>query len=165
MISLRIFVPFTILLLASPVAAKPAESHLAADGKALVSVVISEKASRATKLAAVELADYLGRITGAKFEVVAGNGTKGIVLGTLAEFPNPALARALALRHTFDGREAFAIRTEPTRMLLIGATDLGASHAAFHFLESLGCRWFYPAQEWEVIPSRKTLTVAVEQTD
>ena len=42
---------------------------------------------------------------------------------------------------------------------LIGATDLGAAHAAFRFLESVGCRWFFPAREWEVVPSRPTLTV------
>ncbi len=114
----------TVLFLAGPVAAKPAELPLAADGKALVPVVISEKASPATKQVAAELADYLGRITGAKFEVVTGDGTKGIVLGTLAEFPAPALTGALAIRDTFDGREAFAIRTEPARVLLVGATDL-----------------------------------------
>ena len=96
-----------------PAAAKPAELPLAADGKALVPVVVSEKASPATKQVAAELADYLGRITGAKFEVAAGDGTKGIVLGTLAEFPDPALAEELAIRNDVDGREAFAIRTEP----------------------------------------------------
>src|SRR3954466_13918231 len=107
MILLRVFALLAVLLLAGPVAAKPAELPLAADGKALVPVVVSRKASPATKQVAAELAGYLGRITGAKFEVVAGDGTTGIVLGTLAEFPDPALAGALAVRDTFDGREAF----------------------------------------------------------
>lgn len=156
---------FAALLLAGPAWAKPAELPLAADGKALVPIVVSEKASPATKQVAAELASYLGRITGAKFEVAAGDGTKGVVLGTLAEFPEPALAKVLAVRGTFDGREAFAIRTEPTRVLLVGATDLGASHAAFRFLEDLGCRWYFPAKEWEVVPTQKNLTVSVEETD
>ena len=128
-------------------------------------VVISNKASKETKEVAAELADYLGRITGAKFEVKTGDGTAGIVLGTLEEFPNPALKVPLAIRNTYDGKEAFAIRTEPKRVLLIGATDLGASHAAFRFLEALGCRWFFPAKEWEVVPSTPTLTVSLEETD
>ena len=165
MIPLRVLALFAVLLLAGPTPAKPAELPLAADGKALVPVVVSEKASPATKQVAAELAGYLGRVTGAKFEVVAGDGTKGIVLGTLAEFPNPALAKELAIRDTFDGREAFAVRTEPTRVLLVGATDLGASHAAFRFLESLGGRWYFPAREWEVIPTQKNLTASVEETD
>ena len=63
-----------------------------------------------------------------------------------------------------DGREAFAIRTDAARVRLIGATDLGASHAAFRFLEALGCRWFFPAREWEVVPSAPTLRANVNET-
>lgn len=137
---------------------------LADEGRATLPVIISDKASDATKAVAAELAGYLGRITGAKFEVQTGDGSRGIVLGTLAEFPNPALNEALAIRNTYDGREAFALRTEPNRLLLIGATDLGASHAAFRLLERLGCRWFFPAKEWEVVPAQRKLTVSFEET-
>ncbi|NQU11298.1 DUF4838 domain-containing protein, partial [bacterium] len=62
-------------------------------------------------------------------------------------------------------KEAYAIRTEPDRLLLIGATELGASHAAFRLLEHLGCRWFFPAKEWEVVPRRPQVTVALNETD
>jgi hypothetical protein len=141
------------------------ELLLAEQGQAKLPVIIAEKASAETKKVAAELAGYLSRIAGAKFEVRSGDGTEGIVLGTLAEFPQPALAKPLEVRDTFDGKEAFAIRTEPKRLLLIGATDLGASHAAFRLLEHLGCRWFFPAREWEVIPSRPTLSVRLDETD
>ena len=84
---------------------------------------------------------------------------------TLAEFPHPKLNEPLAIRNTYDGREAFVVRTEPKRLLLIGATELGASHAAFRFLEALGCRWFFPAPEWEVVPQRPELTVSLDEAD
>ena len=138
---------------------------LADQNRAAQPIVISLKASDATKATAAELADYLGRITGAKFEVQPGDGTRGIVLGTLAEFPEPALVKPLAIKNTYDGKEAFAIRTEAKRLLLIGATDLGVSHAAYRLLEHLGCRWFFPAHEWEVVPTRKTLSVSLDETD
>lgn len=138
---------------------------LARDGRALEPIVISPKASDATKAVASELADYLTRISGGKFEVHAGDGSRGIVLGTLAEFPHPALIKPLEIKTTYDGKEAFAIRTEKNRLLLIGATELGASHAAFRFLEHLGCRWFFPAQEWEVVPKLRTLSVTLDETD
>ena len=154
------FITFT-----SAIPATPATLTLATDGKARLPVVISEKATEATKSVAAELAAYLGRIAGAKFDVIAGDGSKGIVLGTLAEFSNPSLTEPLAIRNTYDGKEAFAIRSEPERLLLIGSTDLGVSHAAFRLLESLGCRWFFPSQAWEVVPSMKTLTVSLEETD
>jgi hypothetical protein len=85
---------------------------LAEDGHALLKIVISEKASERTVAVAAELAQYLQRITGAEFEVGAGDGTTGVVLGTLAEFPDAALDEPLAIRDGFDGREAYAIRSE-----------------------------------------------------
>jgi hypothetical protein len=154
-----------LVLLTPALHAEPMDLLLSAEGKALLPVVISDKASDATKAVARELADYLGRIAGVKFDVTAGDGTRGIVLGTLAEFPEPSLKEALAVRNVYDGKEAYAIRSERQRLLLLGATDLGASHAAFRFLESLGCRWFFPAAEWEVVPTRKNLNVRIEETD
>jgi len=138
---------------------------VAKDRKAQCAVVISERASPGIRQTAAELAEYLSRITGDKFPVNIGDGAQGIVLGTLADFPDPALARPLEIRNTYDGKEAYAIRTEPKRVRLIGATDIGASHAAFRLLESVGCRWLFPAKEWEVVPSKPTLTVALDETD
>lgn len=71
---------------------------LAEGGQAKLPVVISAKASESTKAVAAELAQYLGRIAGAPFEVSAGDGSTGIVLGTIAEFPDPALDKPLELR-------------------------------------------------------------------
>jgi hypothetical protein len=153
------------LAAAAPALAQAEELALAADGKALQPVVISPKASQRTRDVAKELAGYLGRITGAAFAVKEGDGTAGIVVGTLAEFPDPALTNTLAVHDTFDGKEAFAIRTDGKRLRLLGATELGASHAAFRFLETLGCRWFFPAPEWEVVPRRPTLAVSVQENE
>ncbi len=139
---------------------------LAAEGVARMPIVISPNASERTRNVADELARYLSQTTGAPFEVETGDGSRGIVLGTLDEFPDAALKKPLEIRNTFDGIEAHAIRTDdPQRLRLIGATDLGASHAAFRFLETMGCRWFFPAKEWEVIPSRRKLVVELDETD
>src|SRR5262245_17293962 len=122
-------ITFAVLLACGmPVSVARADALLLAEKRsALHPVVISPRASDATKAVARELADSLSRITGAAFNVEVGDGSRGIVLGTLAEFPNPALVQPLAIRNTYDGKEAFAIRTEPKRLLLLGATDLGAS--------------------------------------
>lgn len=155
-----------ILCLALAAHAVSAETlRLAEQGRALQAIVISATASDATKAVAAELADTLSRIAGAKFDVQTGDGSRGITLGTLAEFPNPSLAKPLEIRDTYDGKEAFAIRTEKDRLLLIGATDLGVSHAAMRLLEHLGCRWFFPAKEWEVVPQRRELSVSLDESD
>jgi len=139
--------------------------QIAKDGKALLPVVISDTASENIKKVADELAGYLKQITGASFEVKVGDGNSGIVLGTIQQFPDSKVAPDLVIRNTFDGKEAYAIRTDDKRLLLIGATDLGVSHAAFRFLESIGCRWFFPAKEWEVIPSIRDLSVSINESD
>jgi hypothetical protein len=142
-----------------------AELLLAENGVARVPIVTSAKATPETRAVAAELAGYLQRITGATFDVKDATGDSGIVLGTIGEFPDDSLSKALEIRGRFDGREAYAIRTDGQRVRLIGATELGASHAAFALLERVGCRWFFPAPQWEVVPSIPTLRVSVEETD
>ncbi|MGA2501900.1 MAG: DUF4838 domain-containing protein, partial [Tepidisphaeraceae bacterium] len=136
---------------------------MAKEGKPAMPIVLSTRASDGTKAVAAELAGYLRQITGAAFEITTGDGSAGIVLGTLTEFPDPKFQEPLSIRDGFDGKEAYVIRTEPGRMRLIGATDLGVSHTAFRLLESLGCRWFFPGQTWEVVPRRPELTVGLNE--
>lgn len=71
---------------------------VAQDGKSLLAITISSAASADTRSVAAELAVYLKRITGGEFEVREGDGSEGIVLGTLAQFPNAALKAPLAIR-------------------------------------------------------------------
>ena len=113
-------------------------TRLAADGKALLPIVISPLASQGTKDIAAELAGYLGRVTGAEFTVQTGDGAEGIVLGTLVQFPDAALEQPLAIHDTYNGKEAYIIRTESKRVRLIGATDLGA----------LTCCLPFPRGDW-----------------
>jgi hypothetical protein len=138
---------------------------IARDGQALQPIVISPSASAGTKATAEELASYLSRISGAEFRIETGDGSRGIVLGSMADFPEPSLKDSLAAKSKYDGPEAYAIRTESKRLLLIGARELSASHAAFRLLENLGCRWFFPSKEWEVIPQQRNLSVSVTEDD
>jgi hypothetical protein len=139
--------------------------QLARDGEALLPIIISAKAAESTKAVAADMAEYLSRISGATFKVEVGDGNSGIVLGSMADFPTPALAKALEIHNGFDGKEAYAIRTRDKKVLLLGATDLGASHAAYRFLETLGCRWFFPHKAWEVVPSTPDLQWNRDITD
>jgi len=141
------------------------EVTLAQNGKALMPIIISEQASAQTKAVAADMADILKRMTDATFEVKAGDGKSGIVLGNINEFPTPALDEALKIYNGYDGKEAYAIRTGAKGVLLLGATDLGANHAAYRFLHEMGCRWFFPAKVWEIIPEIKTLKFARDITD
>ncbi len=141
---------------------------IAKDKKSFASIVISQKAGEIVKLAANKLENYLEQITGATFKVTFGNGEAGIIVGTPEQFPSvdsEEIKDSLKIVNSFDGKEAFVIRSERKRLLLIGATELGASHAVFRFLEKLGCRWFFPGKKWEVIPKIPSLSVCISLSD
>jgi hypothetical protein len=131
---------------------------IARDGKALLPIVISPQSSEGTKKTAAELAGYLKRITGAEFAVETGAEPRGITLGTLQQFPDPSLAKPLEIRAHYNGREAFAIRTDRGGIRLIANTDLGVQHAAMRFLELVGCRWYFMTPTWHVVPQRSSLS-------
>lgn len=94
------------LALARPAAgAQEQPLVLAEGGRALLPVVIAASAPASTRQVAAELAGYLGRISGAAFQVESGAGGRGIILGTLAEFPSPAWnARWPRARAAMDAR-------------------------------------------------------------
>jgi hypothetical protein len=157
----------TLCLLFVAATATATRVTLASDGTAKLPIVIAPDASPRIQAVADELAGYLGQMSGGEFEIVTGSGkSRGIILGTLEQFPQrrftkkSRIERALEVRGQFDGAEAYVIRTSRKRILLLGNSDLGASHAAFRFLEELGCRWYFPGKTWEVIPSRPTITVS-----
>lgn len=131
---------------------------LAGQGRALVPIVISPQSSEELKKTAAELAAVLKRMTGADFTIEESTEAKGITLGTLAQYPDEALREPLAIRDTYDGIEAFVIRSDDGRIRLIGNTDEGATHAAYRFLERLGCRWFFMTPTWHVVPDLPELS-------
>ena len=93
---------------------------------------------------------------------------KAIVVGTLADFPQPddsSIADAFQIGPYFDGIESYAIRTTNERVLLLGARPLGVSHAVSAFMERLGYRMFFPSKHWEIVPSIPTLRVKMNVSD
>src|SRR4051812_5376305 len=80
---------------------------IARQGQALLSVVVSPKATEGTRESARDLIRVLTRMTGAPFKLTQGNGSKGIVVGTLRDFPDPSLKSALEVRNSIDGVESY----------------------------------------------------------
>lgn len=158
--------PSLILLITLAVscvaAADPAV--LADRGNALMPIVVSKQASQRQHELASELAGHLERISGAEFEVTAGNASAGIVLGITEQFPMPKWREALAIRG-WDGREAYGIRTSTRRVLCLGSTDEALDRAITHLLEEIGCRWFSPNPAWHIVPKLDRVTVDLDLTE
>jgi hypothetical protein len=147
---------------AAPTASKDG-TQLSKNGVATQKVIVSTNATERTRAAASTLADYLGRISGAKFVVGTGDGNSGIAVGTASDFP------ALNLQKSFDPaeplrREEFLLRSHDKGVLLIGATELAVEDAVWELLDRLGYRQFFPGETWEVVPSTPSLSIAVNKT-
>ena len=154
----------------APPKSSKGQFRIAENGKALTAVSTLRNASPRTLLAADELAKYLGEIAGCEFKRVknAEHASNGIIVASIDQFPPDALKdiRAeLAEKSPYDNREAFVIRSAPDRLLLVGATEKGASHAVYRLLKRLGCRWFFPSPEWEIVPRSKNLAVDINLSD
>ncbi len=148
------------LLTAAP-STDPALAALADQGKALLPIILPERASAATQESARTLASYLDRISGAKFEVRTGEAKRGIRVGRAEDFPG------LGIKVPWDSkditrREDYLLRSHADGLLLLGASDLAVSHAVWDLLYRLGHRQFFPGQNWEVIPRSNTVRVAVD---
>ncbi|MBX3398978.1 MAG: DUF4838 domain-containing protein [Gemmataceae bacterium] len=153
-----------LLLLANlPLTAAPPTIELADGGKARHQIIVAEKAAKQTRANAATLADQLGAISGAKFEVATGDGTTGIAFGSITDFPTLTLGVDFQPRQT-TRREEYLLRTHPKGLYLIGATDLGAQHAMWDLLHRVGYRQFFPGKTWEVVPSVPKLSISVDAT-
>jgi hypothetical protein len=152
-----------ILLLLLPKDAFGEQVRIASAGRALIPVIVSEKATAPTKESAAELSRVLGRISGADFPVQAGNGSHGIVVGRAADFPK--LPFAATFGNGPFAREDYLLRSAAGAMYLIGASEVAASHAVWDFLYRLGYRQFFPGETWEVIPAMPELALDVDATE
>ena len=109
--------------------------------------------------AARDLAKYLQQMSGATVEVKAvAKGTRpeagrtAIVLGEMAldvGLPKPP--------QTISG-DGYRILTKDPMLLMAGETPTSTCFAVSHFLETLGCRWYFDNPIGEVVPEMKTIS-------
>lgn len=137
---------------------------LAERGVARLPIVVADQATQETKDSAAKLAEYLGKISGAKFEVRTGDGSQGIAVGREADFPKLRLGVEFRPDET-TRREEYLLRCHPDGVWLIGATDLAVRHAVWDCLHRIGYRQFFPGPNWEIIPNFRddaALAIAVD---
>jgi hypothetical protein len=126
-------------------------------------VSIVPRASAEVRAAAQALAGRLAQISGRAFdvrEVASGEANRGIMLGTVADFPQ------LAQRFTpgaWEEEEAYLIRSERSRLLLVAGTDSGIMDAVWDFLHQLGYRRYFPGAAWQIIPHLPRLEVSTDR--
>jgi len=145
----------------APAVSAPATVTVVCRGGApVLPIVVGPKASAATLRIARDLSDRLGRVCGRAFVVEAGDGSRGLALGTAADFP------VLALSGEFDAeepmrREQYVLRSDAHGLIVVGATDAAVADAAADLLYRVGWRRYFPGPSWEIVPRNPDLKLAV----
>ena len=146
------------LLVGSINIAVDAEAVITNNGKAVLPIIVKSKENLEP---AKTLADYLQKISGAKFEVSIRQDIpeKGIFLGQAKDFPQ--FQKLFAPENPFRDDE-YLIKSVNGGIYLAGATDIALEHAVWDFLFRLGYRQFFPTKSWEIIPENKNIKVDID---
>jgi hypothetical protein len=137
------------------------QAFLVTEADSFISIV--PRASAEVRAAAQALAERLEQITGRRFEVRETDASKaqhGIVLGTGPDFPE--FSRNFRVG-AWEDEEAYLIRSERSRLLLVAATDDGVGDAIWDFLHQLGYRRYFPGSAWQIIPHISRLEVRTDR--
>lgn len=132
---------------------------IASDSKALVPVIVSAKASAEIRHSAEDLARYLSKISGGKFEIKTGDGKTGIAVGTSNDFPGIPFKPRFDVLHPGE-RQGYEIKSHGNGIYVIGATPKAVEYALYDLLRRLGHRRYFPMKKWEIIPFKKKLEFA-----
>lgn len=119
-------------------------------------------ASPMSQLAAAELCELLGRMTGAPFKpepLPTSVPAAGIVVASADKDAIPAsVPLSNGSEPSYD--EGFTVHPEGSRLWLVGKTELGVHHAVFRLLREFGYRYFFQGRAWQIVPSTPTLSFA-----
>jgi hypothetical protein len=137
-------------LLSSAIA--DAEVALIKNGKPLARIYTAEPQTEAIQ----EINYHFKKMSGAELEVVTmGEVQKpAIVLGSLA------VTLGAKPGKTSPSQEGFRLVVKDGLVLIGGESDNGVLHGVHELLTRLGCDWVMPGDIGEIIPARKTLTLA-----
>jgi len=141
------------------------------DGKTQAIIAVSPTAGPHEKLAATDLARYIGLMTGATPQIAntreaidaALKGTAPVLLvGSEALAAKPALAAKITAATKPNpklGADAIGLLREGNRVYIAGNNDQAHYFAVAELLSRWGCRWYLPTDFGECIPEYKSLAV------
>ena len=147
----------------------PASVTIARDGKAMATIVVAADANEVLADAVKDLQLYIKKMSGAELPIAHSAEVEGNVILVGRQ---PAVDRLIPDLDSYDlGADGVVIRSFPGKLVITGKadgykhrwsgrTDCGTPNAVYHFLDNLGCRWYMPGDDGEVVPRRPTITAA-----
>ncbi|MDQ1327502.1 MAG: hypothetical protein QG641_785, partial [Candidatus Poribacteria bacterium] len=120
-------------------------------------IMISPNASPIETFATQELQGYIMQVSGA-FPPIAGPDEPP--LGKRIYIGKGILAKmGLNIDESTLGSDGFVIKTDGDKIFIAGNTPGGTLYGIYAFIESIGCRWFAPGVNGEIIPQIPSITI------
>ena len=148
--------PILMLAVGVRLCASAAPLVLVDNGKAQATIVVPSNSSPTVNRAAVELRDYVQRMSGARLEVTSEDKVWG---GIRLDVGLTRSTRGLLPDGFTNDSERVWIGTHERGISVCGGGDRGTLFAVYRFLENLGCRWLAPEAENEVVPRCTSISV------
>ena len=152
-------------------AGQPTSMTITEGGKPAATIVVSADASEPLAAAVKDLQLYIAKISGATLPIADSPATPGnlILVGRM-----PAVDKLIPDLDEYDlGHDGIVIKLFGGKLVITGksdgyrdkgkwagAADCGTPNAIYYFLETLGCRWYMPGDDGEVVPRRQSITVS-----
>lgn len=114
--------------------------------------IVVSKGAPPLKLAVEELRKYLAAMGNPKPRIVLPPGRGDIYVGTMPSDLPPEVGEAINTSLHGKDVDAFVIRSVGNRLVIYGNSARATLYGAYHYLNTLGVRWYFPGSEGEVIP-------------
>jgi len=129
-------------------------------GRSDYSIVYGTETDDLISFAAEELQRYLEKMSKVRIPVEANDSLRGKHCLILLHNKDVAKAIYEKVRPELKSLpvDSFIVGTIK-KSFFLGGTHRGTLYAAYAFLENLGCRWFVPGPDGEIVPKSKTIRI------
>ncbi|HOK80834.1 MAG TPA: DUF4838 domain-containing protein [bacterium] len=126
-------------------------------------IFVEENASQKLKDIAQELGSWLAKGTGKNFNITMRIPESGIFL---LDANSQNLPKQLKNALKDKGKEAFVLFSQDSdRLYISGNSNAAIQYGIYRYLEILGYRWFFPGENWTIIPSLKNITMNINKLE
>ncbi len=121
-------------------------------------IFVEQDCSQKMKDIAGELVSWLKEGTGKDFTITSQQVKNGIfILNKDSKFLPETVKKALQGKR----KESFVVSGSNDKLLISGNSEIAIQFGVYRYLEMLGYRWFFPGENWTIIPQLKKINVNV----
>ena len=136
---------------------------IVSNGKINCEIQIPENTDKTIRNSALTLGHFIKKISGVSPKLVQGfdDSKNAIQLGMKRDFKGLSIPDSLESLSD----EAFYVKTFKNKTIICGKSPVAVRHGVYTLLRKLGCRWYFPGSDWEILPRSANIDIALNVID